>query len=121
MPLTVKNVKLINVEGRYLESAAAHEQIIRPPDAAAEVAGDIATDAAGIAVGQVIPYGDFIFSAFFECCVCFECRGKGQCKTIFFATCIEKCGTGTQRASPRQCIFSEYRLSKSSDHRLRFG
>ena len=64
MPLTVKNVKLINVEGRYMESAAAHEQIIRPPDAAAEVAGDIATDAAGIAVGQVIPYGGFIFSAF---------------------------------------------------------
>jgi len=64
MPLTVKNVKLINVEGRYLESAATHEQIIKPPDAATEVAGDIATDAAGIAVGQVIPYGGFIMRAF---------------------------------------------------------
>ena len=64
MPLTVKNVKLITVEGRYLESAAAYEQIIRPPDVTAEVAGDIATDAAGIAVGQVIPYGGFIISAF---------------------------------------------------------
>ena len=64
MPLTVKNVKLLNVEGRYLESAAAYEQIIKPPDVAAGVAGDIATDAAGIAVGQVIPYGGFIFSAF---------------------------------------------------------
>jgi hypothetical protein len=64
MPLTVKNVKLLNVEGRYVESAATYEQIIRPPDVAAEVAGDIATDAAGIAVGQIIPYGGFIIRAF---------------------------------------------------------
>jgi hypothetical protein len=83
MPLTVKNVKLLNAEGRYLESAAAYEQIIRPPDVAAEVAGDIATDAAGIAVGQVIPFGGLIVRAFSNAAAASSAGARANAKRSF--------------------------------------
>jgi len=89
MPLTVKNVKLINVEGRYLESAAAYEQIIKPPDAATEVAGDIATDAAGIAVGQVIPYGGFIFRAFSSVASASSAGARADAKRSFLVRVLK--------------------------------
>jgi hypothetical protein len=84
MPLTVKNVKLSNVEGRYLESAAAYEQIIRPPDVAAEVAGDIATKGAGIAVGQVIPYGGLIIGVFSNVASVSSAGARANAKRSFF-------------------------------------
>jgi hypothetical protein len=84
MPLTVKNVKLSNVEGRYLESAAAYEQIIRPPDVAAEVAGDIATKGAGIAVGQVIPYGGLIIGVFSNVASASSAGARANAKRSFF-------------------------------------
>jgi len=83
MPLTVKNVKLSNVEGRYLESAAAYEQIIKPPDVAAEAAGDIATNAAGIAVGQVIPYGGLIIGVFSNAASASSAGARANAKRSF--------------------------------------
>lgn len=55
--LAVRNVKLLDEDGVYFDSASAYEQIIAPPDAGAEMAGDVAERAAGIAVGQIIPFG----------------------------------------------------------------
>jgi hypothetical protein len=83
MPLTVKNVKLVNAEGRYLKSAATYEQIIRPPDVTAGVAGDIATDAAGIAAGQAIPYGGFIIRAFSNVASASSAGAKANAKRSF--------------------------------------
>jgi hypothetical protein len=60
--LTVQNVKLLNQDGRYVDSASAYEEITAPPDVGAELAGDVAQSAAGIAAGQIIPYGGSIFS-----------------------------------------------------------
>lgn len=62
MPLTVRNVKLLTSAGRYLDSASQYEEITEPPDAASELAEDIAVRSAGIAVGQVVPYGGTIVS-----------------------------------------------------------
>lgn len=59
-PLTIYNVKLLTRDGRYLDSAADYEEITAPPDAASELAEDIAKRSAGIAAGQVIPYGGAI-------------------------------------------------------------
>lgn len=59
-PLTIHNVKLLNLDGRYLDSAATYEQITAPPDLAYDVASDVAKSAAGVAAGQVIPYGGTI-------------------------------------------------------------
>ena len=59
-PLTVQNVKLLSPEGRYLDSAASYEQVTLPPDAATEIAGRAATSGAGIAAGQVVPFGGAI-------------------------------------------------------------
>lgn len=53
----IRNVKLLTPEGRYLDSAADYQQLATPPDAATEVATDVARRSAGIAAGQVIPYG----------------------------------------------------------------
>lgn len=61
-PLTIHNVKLLTREGRYLDSASSYQQIIVPPDTASEVAGTVATRAAGVAAGQVIPYGGSLVS-----------------------------------------------------------
>jgi hypothetical protein len=58
--LRVHNVKLLDRDGRYLDSAVSYEQIKVPPEAAAEIAGAVATRAAGAAAGQVIPYGGTI-------------------------------------------------------------
>ncbi|MGA7982735.1 MAG: hypothetical protein WCA32_21250, partial [Chromatiaceae bacterium] len=60
--LTVKNVKLLNPTGRYIDSAATYDQIIVPPSTTLEVAGDVAKSAAGFAAGQIIPYGGFLVS-----------------------------------------------------------
>ncbi len=60
--LTVQNVKLLNQDGVYVDSASAYEQITAPPDVGAELAGDVAERAAGMAAGQIIPFGGQIFS-----------------------------------------------------------
>lgn len=59
--VTIQNVKLLNQNGRYVDSAAAYEQIIAPPDVGVELAGDVAQTTAGIAAGQFIPYAGTIF------------------------------------------------------------
>ena len=59
--VTIQNVKLLNQNGRYLDSAATYEQITAPPDVGVELAGDVAQTTAGIAAGQFIPYGGTIF------------------------------------------------------------
>lgn len=56
----IRNVKLLTPEGRYLDSASDYDQLAVPPDAATEVATDVARRSAGIAAGQVIPYGGAI-------------------------------------------------------------
>jgi hypothetical protein len=56
-PLTIRNVKLLNLDGRYLDSAASYDQITSSPDVPSEVAGHVARSAASVAAGQVIPYG----------------------------------------------------------------
>jgi hypothetical protein len=62
--LTVQNVKLLQQDGSYVDSASAYDQIIAPPDVGAKLAGDVAKNAAGIAAGQIIPFGGQIFNVF---------------------------------------------------------
>jgi hypothetical protein len=59
-PLTLRDVKILSREGRYYGSAARYEEIVVPPDAQDRLAGDIARQSAGIAAGQVVPYGGSI-------------------------------------------------------------
>jgi len=60
--LTVKDVRLLNPTGRYIESAASYGQIIVPPNTATAVAEDVAKTGAGIAAGAIIPYGGYLVS-----------------------------------------------------------
>lgn len=56
----IETVKLLTAEGRYLDSASDYQELSEPPDVAVELAGDIALRTAGVAAGQVIPYGGSI-------------------------------------------------------------
>ncbi len=61
--LTVSNVKLLNLNGRYLNSASSYGEITAPPNVGAELAGDLATRTASIVAGQFIPYAGLLTSA----------------------------------------------------------
>ena len=81
--LTVQNVKLLNQDGRYVDSASDYEQITAPPDVGAELAGDVAQSAAGIAAGQMIPYGGTIFGVFSSAASAWSAGTKKHAKRVF--------------------------------------
>ena len=62
-PLVVSTAKLLTASGRYLAPATAYAEILSPPNAAYQVAGSVATSAAGMAAGQVIPFGGLVVQA----------------------------------------------------------
>jgi hypothetical protein len=81
--LTVQNVKLLNKDGRYVDSASAYEQITAPPDVGAELAGDVAETAADMAAGQFIPYGGKIISVFSSAASASSDEAKAHAKRTF--------------------------------------
>ena len=81
--LTVQNVKLLNRDGRYVDSASTYEQITAPPDVGAELAGDVAETAAGMAAGQFIPYGGKIFGVLSSGASAWSAGEKAQAKRAF--------------------------------------
>lgn len=81
--LTIQNVKLLNQDGRYVDSASDYEQITAPPDVGAELAGDVAQSAAGIAAGQMIPYGGTIFGVFSSAASAWSAGTKKHARRVF--------------------------------------
>ena len=81
--LTVQNVKLLNRDGRYVDSASTYEQITAPPDVGVELAGDVAETAAGMAAGQFIPYGAKIFGLLSSGASAWSAGEKAQAKRAF--------------------------------------
>jgi hypothetical protein len=61
--LLVSSVKLLTASGRYLPAAANYAETVSPPSAAYGIAGEVATSAAGVAAGQVVPYGGLFVRA----------------------------------------------------------
>ena len=82
--LAVKNVKLLNADGRYVDSASSYAQIIAPPDPGEQVAGHVARNAAGIAVGQVIPFGGLLTSTIFTAASAYGVGAKTTSKRAFY-------------------------------------
>jgi hypothetical protein len=81
--LTVQNVKLLNQDGSYVDSASAYEQITAPPDVAAELAGDVAEKAAGMAAGQLIRFGGQLFSVLSSAVSASSAGAKANAKRAF--------------------------------------
>ena len=81
--LTVQDVKLLHQSGRYLNSASAYEEITAPPDVGAELAGDVAETAAGMAAGQFIPYGGKIFGLLSNTASASSAEAKSKAKRAF--------------------------------------
>ena len=90
MPLTIRSVKLLNVNGRYFESATSYEQITAPPNVAVELAGDVAKNAAGIVAGQFIPFGGLITSVFSNAASASSARAKADAKRVFARRVLNK-------------------------------
>jgi hypothetical protein len=81
--LTVQNVKLLNQDGVYVDSASAYAHIIALPDVGAEMAGDVAEKAAGMAAGQIIPFGGQIFSVLSSAVSASAAEAKANAKHAF--------------------------------------
>ena len=81
--LTVQNVKLLSQDGRYVDSASAYEEIIAPPNAGVELAGDVAETAAGMAAGLFIPYGGTLFSVLSSSASALSAGAKENAKRAF--------------------------------------
>jgi hypothetical protein len=81
--LTVQNVKLLNPDGRFVDSASTYEQITSPPNVGAEVAGDVAERAAGMIAGQIIPYGGTVFSVLSGAATALSAGAKANAKQTF--------------------------------------
>jgi hypothetical protein len=60
--VVVRNVKLLNSEGRYLDSAGTYAEINAPPGATEKVATGVARSTAGVVAGQLIPFGGYLVS-----------------------------------------------------------
>jgi hypothetical protein len=81
--LTVQNVKLLNQNGVYVDSASSYEQITAPPDVGTELASDVAKTAAGVAAGQIIPFGVQIFSVLSHTVSASSAEAKANAKRSF--------------------------------------
>jgi hypothetical protein len=81
--LTVQNVKLLSQDGGYVDSASAYEQITAPPNVGAELASDVAETAAGMAAGQIIPFGGQIFSVLSHTVSASSADAKANAKHAF--------------------------------------
>lgn len=81
--LTVQNVKLLNQDGRYVNSASTYEEITAPPNVSVEIAGDVAETAAGMAAGQFIPFGGKIFGVLSSSASASSAGAKANAKRAF--------------------------------------
>ncbi len=61
-PVVIETVKLLNAEGRYLESAATYAEVNAPPDSAEVAADGVARSTAGVVAGQLVPFGGYLVS-----------------------------------------------------------
>ncbi len=60
--LIVRDVNLLNTNGRYQKSASRYAEITAPPDVGVEVAGDVAKTGSGLVLGSFIPFGGLLSS-----------------------------------------------------------
>jgi hypothetical protein len=82
--LTVRTVKMLNTDGRFFSSAASYGQITKPPDVGEQVAGSVARSAAGIAAGQIVPFGSLITTAFFSAMSAMDVEGDTNSRQAFY-------------------------------------
>lgn len=79
----IKNVKLLNQEGRYVDSASAYEQVIAAPDTGLALASDVTDSVAGIAAGQFIPFGGAIYGVLSGVAAASSAGEKASAKRAF--------------------------------------
>lgn len=86
---TVENVKLLNQDGRYVDSASTYEQITAPPNAGVAVAGNVAGTVVGAAAGQIIPYGGMIYSVLSSAASASSAEAKSSAKRVFMLRALK--------------------------------
>ncbi|WP_373499072.1 hypothetical protein [Desulfococcus sp.] len=81
--LTVQNVKLLNQDGRYVDSASGYEQITAPPTVGGELASDVVGTAAGMAATQFVPCGGTLFGLLSNATKASSAGSKAKAKRDF--------------------------------------
>ena len=81
--LTVQNVKLLNRNGRYVDSASTYQQITVAPDVSTQVAGTVARSAGGSVAGSFIPYGGSIVSVISSAVTASAAEDEADAKRLF--------------------------------------
>jgi len=81
--LTVQNVKLLNQNGRYVDSASSYQEITEAPDVSSQVAGTVGRKAAGSAAGSFIPYGGSIVSVISSAVEASAAEDEADAKRLF--------------------------------------
>ena len=84
-PLTLHGIKLLTRSGRYLRAAEDYAEIRLPPEASSELAEDVAVRSAGIAAGQLIPFGGSIVGLLSSAAKYSEAQTQQEAAAIFSA------------------------------------
>ena len=81
--LTVDNVKLLDRNGRYVDSASAYRQITTAPDVSSVIAGTVARSTAGSVAGYFIPYGGSIVSVLSSAVTALAAEDEAEAQRLF--------------------------------------
>ena len=81
--ITVRDVKLLDTDGRYQNSASSYAEITAPPHLGAEVAGTVARTGSGLVLGSFIPFGGALSSLFWGVTSAFGAEGRGNAQRAF--------------------------------------
>ena len=81
--ITVRDVKLLDTEGRYQNSAASYEEITAPPNPGLEVAESVVRTGSGVALGTFVPFGGVLSSLFWGVTSAFGEGGRANAEREF--------------------------------------
>ncbi len=81
--LVVENVKLLDRNRRYVDSASAYQQITTAPDASSVIAGTVARSTAGSVAGHFIPYGGSIVSVLSRAVAASAAEDEAEAQRLF--------------------------------------
>ncbi|MDH3413735.1 MAG: hypothetical protein OEM98_14785 [Gammaproteobacteria bacterium] len=81
--LTVRDVKLLNTNGRYQKSASSYGEIMAPPEFGAEVAGEVAKTGSGLVLGSFVPFGGVLSGVLWGAASASSAEGRATAQRAF--------------------------------------
>jgi hypothetical protein len=82
-PLMIHDVRLLTAQGRYIESAGNYADIVAPPDTEDKISEEVARRSAGIAAGQVVPFGGTLVGLFSSAASSYSAQERAKAQRTF--------------------------------------